>query len=879
MKYICSLLSTILLFSIVQCHSVNNKQLLWVEPISTVKLDIAARSDHFFEKRDVSKNSHYQPNARSLEYDDTLRLSVSAYNKTLYLHLTPNLDLFHPNAVFHKNGVSTRVNPADFRVYQGFVIDDIYSDHWWISGLLQDGKQMENQPGVLGWARIVVRNDIKHDLGHPLFEGAFTVYGDTHHVKLRDNYQLTKRSDDAELAHHEAHMVMYRDSDTVLKQVAADSHSGGECGFDSLTHINKRSYNPLALADFDANSNFAVKNSYHDIFGNSGTLLSKRAPAGCPTSQRVLYMGAAADCTYVKYYQSADNARMQIINDWNSVSSVYSSTFNVGIGLINITIMDSACPTTPATATNWNQACSTSYSISARLSDFSQWRGRIGDDGAGLWHLMTNCATGAEVGIAWMSQVCNTGSIRSSSTGEYTSGTGVSSIIRDEWKVVAHEIGHGFGAIHDCTAQNCPCSGSSCGCCPYSSSQCDAGGKYFMNPTSNASSDAFSPCSISTICSSMSDFTSCLEAPGSRNTTSLQQCGNGIKETGEDCDTGGQDSACCDPATCKFKAGAVCDDFNDLCCNNCQIRPANYTCRPASTECDVAEVCSGTSGDCPEDKYKPDLTDCSNGLKCASGQCTSRDRQCVSRGSSMNISKACGANSSCAVICQSPGSAMSCYHFPGYFVDGTPCGIGGTCKSGSCDNSNFASNAKNWIDSHLQIVIPVAIIVGLLLLFCLFRCCCYGGRGGYNNIAKTTTYVIPAQQSQQYPAQYSNTQPPYYPPPPPNGQQPYQPPNSGWVDPALYNGRGTNYSPQQPLPVYTQTDNHSNAYELNNANQWQNNNRGMTSPPTPSSPAPGYQQMPSNSSPAPVVSPPPHAPTPPAHNNSGGARPYNEGIV
>lgn len=48
-------------------------------------------------------------------------------------------------------------------------------------------------------------------------------------------------------------------------------------------------------------------------------------------------------------------------------------------------------------------------------------------------------------------------------------------------------------------------------------------------------------------------------APGSRNTTSLQQCGNGIKETGEDCDTGGQDSACCDPKTCKFKAGAVCE--------------------------------------------------------------------------------------------------------------------------------------------------------------------------------------------------------------------------------------------------------------------------------------------------------------------------------
>lgn len=36
-------------------------------------------------------------------------------------------------------------------------------------------------------------------------------------------------------------------------------------------------------------------------------------------------------------------------------------------------------------------------------------------------------------------------------------------------------------------------------------------------------------------------------------------CGNGIKEEGEDCDTGGKESACCDPATCKFKTGAVCE--------------------------------------------------------------------------------------------------------------------------------------------------------------------------------------------------------------------------------------------------------------------------------------------------------------------------------
>lgn len=101
-------------------------------------------------------------------------------------------------------------------------------------------------------------------------------------------------------------------------------------------------------------------------------------------------MGVASDCTFTKFYKSTDGARLQIINDWNSVSSVYASSFNVGIGLINITIMDSSCPTQASPA--WNRACSTSYSISQRLSDFSKWRGTIGDDGAGLWHLMTTCA-------------------------------------------------------------------------------------------------------------------------------------------------------------------------------------------------------------------------------------------------------------------------------------------------------------------------------------------------------------------------------------------------------------------------------------------------------------------------------------------------------
>lgn len=58
---------------------------------------------------------------------------------------------------------------------------------------------------------------------------------------------------------------------------------------------------------------------------------------------------------------------------------------------------------------------------------------------------MSGCPSGTEVGVAWLGTICNqkaTGSAPS-----VVSGTAVSTGGRTEWQVVAHEIGHNFGAI------------------------------------------------------------------------------------------------------------------------------------------------------------------------------------------------------------------------------------------------------------------------------------------------------------------------------------------------------------------------------------------------------------------------------------------------
>lgn len=126
-------------------------------------------------------------------------------------------------------------------------------------------------------------------------------------------------------------------------------------------------------------------------------------------------MGVAADCKFVQQYGSRDNATSQIINDWNTAGSLYKvrfffslplevtspqSTFNVSLGIIELQVQDPTCPTPPNATFPWNVDCNTT--LNDRLSLFSQWRGVKGNDGAGLWHLMSGCPTGTEVGIAWL---------------------------------------------------------------------------------------------------------------------------------------------------------------------------------------------------------------------------------------------------------------------------------------------------------------------------------------------------------------------------------------------------------------------------------------------------------------------------------------------
>ena len=59
------------------------------------------------------------------------------------------------------------------------------------------------------------------------------------------------------------------------------------------------------------------------------------------------------------------------------------------------------------------------------------------------------------------------------------------------------------------------------------------------------------------------------------------------------------------------------------------MRKQGWPCRPAENECDLTELCAGTSGECPTDLYVKNLVECNNGQGyCFNGECPSMRGQC-----------------------------------------------------------------------------------------------------------------------------------------------------------------------------------------------------------------------------------------------------------
>ena len=535
-------------------------------------------------------------------------------------------------------------------------------------------------------SRSLVRLTGKYTENTFQLEGIIEFENNLYTLKKVSNYKLNRREQDENVEANDSKMVLYKTEQSGSRNL--------KCGHDHSA------FNVLSATD-----------QLHNFVENR---LQAKATTGCPTQTKELYVGIAVDCSYFQAAGSnVDSIVDTVVSNMNIVSGIYQTFFKISIGVITLAI-EQECSGSSSNKP-WNRLCSASYSLDDRLNDFSRWRATQNAD-AGLWHLLSACPDGGVVGIAWLNQLCQTSAFQQS--GDWISGTGVTTRIANEYAVIAHEIGHNFGAIHDCDSSGCSsCVGSQCPCCTCGNT-CTCSGSYIMNPQSGGLAvNNFSPCTQTDVCQKIPFLGNCLANPGTRAVVTGAVCGNGILEAGEECDCGTQCASdpCCN-SNCTLTSGSQCSDLNGSCCQSCTLvtLESNTKCRSGEGSCQLDTVCNGSDPGCPATTYLANGSECEfSDSKCASGLCTNRKKQCIAVGSRANIIGECKASSSCQMICE---SASGCFDMGTTFVDGTDCNGDGKCVKGECKGATFFGQAFDWIGRNLiiSLLIGACLVVGIV---------------------------------------------------------------------------------------------------------------------------------------------------------------------
>ncbi|KAG8520012.1 Disintegrin and metalloproteinase domain-containing protein 15, partial [Galemys pyrenaicus] len=251
------------------------------------------------------------------------------------------------------------------------------------------------------------------------------------------------------------------------------------------------------------------------------------------------------------------------------------------------------------------------------LDNFLRWRRtdllpRLSHDSAQL--VTATAFSGPVVGMAIQNSICSPDFSGGVNMDHSTSILGVASSI-------AHELGHSLGLDHDSPGNSCPCPGPA-----------PAKGCIMEDSTDFLPGLNFSNCSRQALERALlAGMGSCLFERLSSLPSVASVCGNMFVEPGEQCDCGFPDDCtdpCCDHFTCQLRPGAQCAS-NGPCCQNCQLRPAGWQCRPPRGDCDLPEFCLGDSSQCPPDISLGDGEPCGDGQAlCMQGRCTSYAQQC-----------------------------------------------------------------------------------------------------------------------------------------------------------------------------------------------------------------------------------------------------------
>ncbi|XP_064400640.1 disintegrin and metalloproteinase domain-containing protein 10-like [Halichondria panicea] len=267
------------------------------------------------------------------------------------------------------------------------------------------------------------------------------------------------------------------------------------------------------------------------------------------------------------------------------------------------------------------------FSTSELLESFAS----LEFDDVCLGHLFTYRDFQGVVGLAYLADpsgqlaggICQTRT--RTAKGDLNLNTGFTSLLNFGRRVpqavstitVAHELGHNHGSPHD----------------PADNAECSPGGsapKYIMFPSAtDGGLEEFSICSRRSIGATLEARSSSCFVPE----PSGSECGNGVVQSGEECDCGTKNETLCEAidscctVNCTLAPGAICSAAASSCCDgtSCSALPAGTACRTgdiAQEGCQDDAVCNGTSPECPPTTPLPDGASCNNGENvCEDGSC------------------------------------------------------------------------------------------------------------------------------------------------------------------------------------------------------------------------------------------------------------------
>eukprot|EP00730_Choanoeca_flexa_P016800 TRINITY_DN8006_c0_g1_i2.p1 TRINITY_DN8006_c0_g1~~TRINITY_DN8006_c0_g1_i2.p1 ORF type:complete len:909 (+),score=143.27 TRINITY_DN8006_c0_g1_i2:91-2817(+) len=502
---------------------------------------------------------------RSGKKTETLRVKFRAFKQQFDLSLVPNHDMIAPRfKVMVHDEEGERPYPFDYNIF------------------------------YKGVAKGIFKSNVRAKVSNGTFEATIMAHKEIFVIE-----------------HAHRHNVTSGHSHVIYRQTDITSNVPATCGLDSHEHGHGH-MDVMQLRQHVEQQSQEIHNHFN-----------RRGFQGDNT-RRVCEMMLVADHRFfASTGQSQESTTSSTMIEWlDFVNTILKQTnFNDGIGRgIQVKVAAIRIYTSRNSAGN---------PFASDTSDSAVFLDQLSTQSWGAYclaHAFTDQDFGGGVvGLARVGTICQApfnNPVRQAATGQEveslnagittTVNFGEANPILQTKLVLAHEIGHNFGASHDDACSTfCRSNPSECS----TSSQVGVSGNYYlMWPSSvdgtQPNNDLFSACSIDSMTTRINSGSG---AGGFCFTDRADAiCGNGIVELGEDCDCGSDDASictqndpCCTP-TCELALGNQCSPQAGPCCTaSCQmsgILPDNIT--TASDEDKQSSRCFDfEDDDCYEDIF------------------------------------------------------------------------------------------------------------------------------------------------------------------------------------------------------------------------------------------------------------------------------------